>query len=616
MYRAGGDPELANPAVAEKIDDIEDFYTDRQHIRAGMAEFTAAACFYTALFGAHPGSLDWTIYNIPTDYASNPSHDRFPTLQITSNRAEQVCDVIWEVFTSHPFCGVRVSPFAAGGPDEPDTACLWGANGFGQLGRENRPAIAADPVAMDAAIEIIPGGEFALGRKPGGGVLGWGRNHRGQLGDATFVSRAFPFEVLLLPPASALACGREHAAAVTANGEIWAWGSNNDGELGDDFGRLGHTINGFPVPPENGRARRVNGLPPGAVGAACGAGFTVALFGDGTVWAWGRNGLGQLGGAAGASRSTPQAVGGLPAIGALAAGDAFVLALALDGTVWAWGANNKGQLGLGHGDSVSAPSRVSGLASIAAVAAGGAHAMATGEDGTLFVWGDNAAGQLGVNPAVEGARNAPGVLNLSNAVRQAAAGGAHSLALLADRSLRAWGANGEGQLGDGTTVSRWTPEPVPAIPRAASVRAGGNQSLAVTAPARPSYAAWRNAHFSPEEIAAGLADPGHDFSGSGFGNFFAYALGRDPRAAWPEPPLRVRAEDGGLTVEAEFLAAAADVAVGFETSRNLVDWIPAAPVAAEVVGTDDMARATLRFNPGPSCLFVRMRVQGGPAGGL
>lgn len=615
IYRAGGDPELNNPAVPEKIDDIKDFYTDRQHIRAGMAEFTAAACFYTALYQAHPGALDWTIYNIPTDYASNPPHDRFPTLQITAARAAQVCDVIWEIFANHPYTGLRVSPFQATGPAAPDTACLWGTNGFGQLGKENRAAIIASPEAMADALRIFPGGDFALALRPDGSVLGWGRNTRGQLGDATFVSRAFPYETFLLPPAQTLACGRDHAAAVTAAGEVWAWGANDDGQLGDDFGRLGHTINGFPVPPENGRARKVGGLPANATGAACGDGFTVAVFADGAVWAWGKNDRGQLGTAPGDSRSVPAPVAGLPAMVAVAAGDDFALALAADGTVWAWGANDRGQLGLGDQTDRPAPVPVAALSPVAAIAAGAAHTLAVTGGGTLYAWGENADGQLGSDPATVPFRVVPTVLDLGIAVRQVAAGTAHSLALLADRSLRAWGANGSGQLGDGTTVARWTPAAVPAIARAAAVRAAGDQTAVVTAPPRPTFAAWQAAHFTAPEIAAGQAADTADFEGDNRCNLLEYIQRTNPRAAGDAPVFGGRMEGGQYVFEAEYVAADDTVAIAWETSADLRHWQPAAPAAARYLPDDDLERAILRFDTGGGTgrFFLRQKVTRQPA---
>ncbi len=74
---------------------------------------------------------------------------------------------------------------------------------------------------------------------------------------------------------------------------------------------------------------------------------SLALKSDGTVWAWGWNGYGQLGDGTTTSRYTPVQVSGLTGVVAIAAGYYHSLALKSDGTVWAWGRNVYGQLGDG-----------------------------------------------------------------------------------------------------------------------------------------------------------------------------------------------------------------------------------------------------------------------------
>jgi hypothetical protein len=592
FFKAGGDPELNNPDVPEKIYGIVDFYTDTIHIRAGLPQFVAAASFYTAFFGAHPGVLDWSLYNRPNDYASDPYHDRFPTLSNTAARAEAVCDIIWDEFCNNPFSALRVSPFTATERGAPDTFHLWGANDYGQIGRENYPSIVSLPEPLTGDFSIVPGPGYAFAVKSDGSMLGWGRNHRGQLGDATFVGRAFPYRVVLLPSVRQIVPGKNHAAAVTQGGEIWAWGANDDGQLGDNFGRNGHTIEGFPVPPENARPRLVAGLPANATGVACGTNFTVACFSDGTVWSWGRG------------QSAPAQVTNLPAIAAVTAGDAFTLALANNGTVWAWGANEAGQLGLGDTTERVAPVQIPGLSGISNVVAGSAHALALATNGALYVWGDNSAGQLGLT----GARWSPTALDLGMAVREIAAGAAHSAARLANRSLWTWGANESGQLGDGTTVSRSTPQQV--LDRVASVRAAGSQTAALTAPPRPTFAAWQAAKFASGEISGGQAAAGVDFDGDGRANLLEYIQQTDPRNGDSAPVWTCRREGDEFVFETEYLAADYSVSISWETSTDLAQWNPAAPTSAQFIPNDDTERAVLRFAIGPSQdrLFLRMKI--------
>jgi alpha-tubulin suppressor-like RCC1 family protein len=82
---------------------------------------------------------------------------------------------------------------------------------------------------------------------------------------------------------------------------------------------------------------------------AIAAGFehTLALKGDGTLWAWGGNRFGQLGISSTTNRSAPVQVAGLSGVTAIAAGSSHTVALKGDGTPWAWGEDNFGQLGIG-----------------------------------------------------------------------------------------------------------------------------------------------------------------------------------------------------------------------------------------------------------------------------
>jgi hypothetical protein len=97
-----------------------------------------------------------------------------------------------------------------------------------------------------------------------------------------------------------------------------------------------------------------------------------------------------------------------------------------------------------------------GLAMMALMLPSGASAQAPG---TAMAWGLNGWGQLGDGTTVEKHMPVP-VSGLAD-VTAVAGGGWHSLALLSDGTLVAWGRNDDGQLGDGTTISRTTPVLVP-----------------------------------------------------------------------------------------------------------------------------------------------------------
>src|SRR6266446_1181073 len=125
----------------------------------------------------------------------------------------------------------------------------------------------------------------------------------------------------------------------------------------------------------------------------------IALFclcqsarGQGTVWAWGLNGSGQLGNGTFTNSNTPAQVSGLSGVTAIAGGAEHSLALKSDGTVWAWGYNALGQLGNGTFTGSNTPVQVSGLSGVTALAVGFSHSLALKSDGTVWAWGFNNEG--------------------------------------------------------------------------------------------------------------------------------------------------------------------------------------------------------------------------------
>ena len=116
-------------------------------------------------------------------------------------------------------------------------------------------------------------------------------------------------------------------------------------------------------------------------------------------------------------------------------------------------------------------------AGISSIAAGASHSLALLHDGTVMAWGENSSGQLGdgTNSSRPNSALIPGLTN----VHAIAAGGSHSLALLHDGTVMAWGQNSSGQLGDGTNSSRPTPTPIPGLTNVHAIAAGGSHSLAL-----------------------------------------------------------------------------------------------------------------------------------------
>ena len=112
-----------------------------------------------------------------------------------------------------------------------------------------------------------------------------------------------------------------------------------------------------------------------------------------------------------------------------------------------------------------------------AIVAGGLHTCAVLADGSVKCWGQNDHGQLGDGTTTDSSAPVT-VSGVSNAIGLAL-GYSHSCALLADGSVECWGSNSNGQLGNGTTTDHGTPVAVSGITTAQSISAGGDDTCAL-----------------------------------------------------------------------------------------------------------------------------------------
>jgi alpha-tubulin suppressor-like RCC1 family protein len=166
---------------------------------------------------------------------------------------------------------------------------------------------------------------------------------------------------------------------------------------------------------------------------------------------------------------------------AIAVGDEHSCALLSDGTVKCWGLNFAGELGDGTNNyNSNNPVSVSGISNAKAIAAGGSHSCALLSNGTVKCWGRNEHGELGNGTTGDSTNsNTPvSVSGISNATA-IAAGPADTCAVLSDGTAECWGFNASGQLGNGTTTDSATPVSVSGITNAAAISAGAYHSCAL-----------------------------------------------------------------------------------------------------------------------------------------
>jgi alpha-tubulin suppressor-like RCC1 family protein len=343
----------------------------------------------------------------------------------------------------------------------------WGENFYGELGNGSvdHECIPGKALNLSSVTSISGGFYHTLALKSDGTVWACGLNDYGEVGDGTVLNRDTLVQVA--SGFTAVAAGGEHSVALKNDGTVWAWGLNGSGEVGDGT----NTTRTKPV--------QVAGLS-GVVAIGAGAYHSLALKSDGTVWAWGYNGSGQLGDGTTKSRNKPVQVLNLTGISKIACkGNGHSLALRKsDGTVWAWGDNTYGELGDGTNTSRSTPVQVIGLQNIQAIASGGNHSLALTSTATVWAWGENDLGELGDGTYTN--RNKPVQTSGLTDVSAIIARNTHSLAVMkSDGSLRAWGENSSGELGDGTLINRNKPVAVIGLTGVAAIECGAHHSLAV-----------------------------------------------------------------------------------------------------------------------------------------
>jgi hypothetical protein len=172
------------------------------------------------------------------------------------------------------------------------------------------------------------------------------------------------------------------------------------------------------------------------------------------------------------------------------------MALLSDGSVKVWGENHEGQVGNGTTVDEAPPAclcvgatTASGLPGPVKEISGGAyHNAALLAGGALQTWGYNVHGELGNGTTTPETGceciPTPGPVAGLSGVQSIAAGGYHNLALLGDGTVRAWGENFFGQVGDGTEIDRNAPVPVEGLSGVSDVSTGEHNSFALIGPSR------------------------------------------------------------------------------------------------------------------------------------
>ena len=388
------------------------------------------------------------------------------------------------------------------------TITCWGHNNWGQLGADTTDTldISSVPVqveGIDDAAAITAGWDHSCALHQTGSITCWGKNNWGELGNGQTIQSSenntsdTPVQVVGITDATAITTGRHHSCALHQDGAITCWGINWNGQLGNGT-KTPYLIDDSADPSV---PVRVTGIVD-AIAITAGWDHSCALHQGGNISCWGENDAGQLGNgqSTGYLKSTgdwkdgttdssvPVGADGITDATAITADGGHSCALHQDSTITCWGNNWNGQLGNGAKSYFSSlPVEVGGITDATAIAAGFDHSCALHQTGAVSCWGANSDGQLGNGQSGEDADSSvPVRVNGITDATAITAGGnqfnSHSCALHQTGAVSCWGANDAGQLGNGQSgedADSSVPVRVNGITDATAITAGSYHSCAL-----------------------------------------------------------------------------------------------------------------------------------------
>ena len=342
---------------------------------------------------------------------------------------------------------------------------LWAA-GYGVYGglgnnTSSPSAMRSSPVQIPGTWDgiLVGGDESAFATKSDGTLWTWGRNNNGDLGQNNLTDRSSPVQI----PGTTWPLTDQHkmsfsgstAAAIKTDGTLWTWGSNYKGGIG--------------APGVGGDDKRSSPTQvPGTTWSKISTGTfsQCAIKTDGTMWTWGSNVYGNLGtnqhstafpdydGAQ--TYSSPVQIPGTSWSKIPQTCKSSRCAIRTDGTLWAWGYNGDGQLGQneqgaypGFGGLYSSPVQIPGTTwNDVWTGAGGSLFIATKTDNTLWAWGYNGNGELGQNTQGD-SRSSP-VQIPGTTWNKVSTGGNLVIASKTDGTYWSWGSSYYGHAGNNT----------------------------------------------------------------------------------------------------------------------------------------------------------------------
>lgn len=264
--------------------------------------------------------------------------------------------------------------------------------------------------------------------------------------------------------------GVSMTCALTTAGDAYCWGANIDGRLGD-----GTTTSRF-VPSAVPSGYKFTQISAGSHGCALN-------IHEGGVWCWGYNLFGEIGDETHYPRLRPTGIAqGLGFIEVSAGPGEHTCGVTSDHDMWCWGSNEFGQLGDGTREYRTGLRLVPSEARFTTrtISAGDRRTCAVKIDGVAYCWGDNSRGQLGDGTTVD-RYSVTAVVGGLQFASISPGSPTHTCGLTTSSAAYCWGSNAYGKLGDGTTADRLVPVAVSGGLTFSALSVGlGNQTCGLT----------------------------------------------------------------------------------------------------------------------------------------
>jgi alpha-tubulin suppressor-like RCC1 family protein len=259
----------------------------------------------------------------------------------------------------------------------------------------------------------------------------------------------------------------DNECAIASDGSLWCWGSDQEGEVGV-YGRQE-----FFVPVHVGSSTSWTSV-------SVGDEFVCGLQTDTSLWCWGRDTLGRFGDGANDGSSSVPARLGTDSWRAIDASGGGACGIHADGTLWCWGLSLLYQLETTMNDL--GPTQFASGMTWTSLSVGATSACAIATNGSLWCWGRNDEGQLGNGSMVGGGEGTVPPTEVASPLpwSSVSVGDDESVcAIRVDGSLWCWGVN-NGFLGDGTTApNQLSPEQIRGSSTWRSIDVGDNNLCGV-----------------------------------------------------------------------------------------------------------------------------------------